>query len=199
MDLHTSYKTLDLMPGSSFKEIKNAYKAKVKQYHPDQYTNQVYSQFIAENKLKEINLAFETLKALHGNVPEASPPSLSKVTSRSTDITTNHSAKKKATSQNIHISQPHQKARKRAKKMACDPIDISHLSKVSSDEYRQARTNAHTTVGKKLQDVSRAESDISQYQTFFENKFFKKKVYEIQSDHRFKWQTLKKLISKSGS
>ena len=199
MDLDTSYKTLDLRPGSSFKDIKNAYKAKVKQYHPDQFTNQVYSQFIAENKLKEINLAFETLKAVHNTVPDAPPPSLSKTSSRSTDTATHYSAKTRAMPPQAHISQPHKKARELAKKMACDPIDISHLSKVSSDEYRQARTNAHTTVGKKLQNLSRTESDISQYQTFFENKFFKKKVYEIQSDHRFKWQALKKLISKSGS
>jgi molecular chaperone DnaJ len=54
------YEVLGVREGSSIEEIKKAYKELVRKYHPDQYQNHPLSD-LAEEKLKEINQAYETL------------------------------------------------------------------------------------------------------------------------------------------
>ena len=61
------YEVLGVREGSSIEEIKKAYKELVRKYHPDQYQNHPLSD-LAEEKLKEINEAYDTLsKQYEGN------------------------------------------------------------------------------------------------------------------------------------
>jgi molecular chaperone DnaJ len=63
------YEVLGVREGSSIEEIKKAYKELVRKYHPDQYQNHPLSD-LAEEKLKEINQAYDTLSKQYesGNV-----------------------------------------------------------------------------------------------------------------------------------
>jgi DnaJ like chaperone protein len=59
---------LGLTPGSSFSEIKAAYRKLSMQYHPDK-VGHLGEEFkkVAEEKMKEINIAYEFLKKKYGN------------------------------------------------------------------------------------------------------------------------------------
>ncbi len=54
------YKVLGVSEGASQEEIRRAYKALVKKYHPDQFTDNPLKE-LANEKLKEINQAYEAL------------------------------------------------------------------------------------------------------------------------------------------
>ncbi len=54
------YEILGLKEGASQEEIKNAYREQVKKYHPDKFNDNPL-QDLAEEKLREINEAYETL------------------------------------------------------------------------------------------------------------------------------------------
>lgn len=54
------YEVLGIRQGASQEEIKKAYRELVKQYHPDKYKNNPLAD-LAEEKLREINEAYETL------------------------------------------------------------------------------------------------------------------------------------------
>lgn len=58
--MRNPYEVLGVREGSSIEEIKKAYKELVRKYHPDQYQNHPLSD-LAEEKLKEINEAYDTL------------------------------------------------------------------------------------------------------------------------------------------
>jgi curved DNA-binding protein CbpA len=55
------YLILGLEPGASVREVKAAYRALVKKWHPDQFHHDPHLQQLAEDKLKEINQAYTTL------------------------------------------------------------------------------------------------------------------------------------------
>lgn len=55
------YEVLGVKPGASEEEIKSAYRKLVKQYHPDQYTNNPLKE-LAEEKLAEVNKAYDMIK-----------------------------------------------------------------------------------------------------------------------------------------
>jgi curved DNA-binding protein CbpA len=55
------YLILGLEPGASLREVKAAYRALVKKWHPDQFHHDPHLQQLAEDKLKEINQAYTTL------------------------------------------------------------------------------------------------------------------------------------------
>lgn len=57
-----SYELLGLQPGASSKAIKKAYRDSVKKWHPDQFASQPQQRQQAEEKLKDINLAFERIQ-----------------------------------------------------------------------------------------------------------------------------------------
>jgi len=61
--LERYYKTLDISSGATEGEIKKAYRDLVKVWHPDRFTHDVELQKKAEEKLKEINLAYEKIIA----------------------------------------------------------------------------------------------------------------------------------------
>ncbi|MEM9539560.1 MAG: DnaJ domain-containing protein [Cyanobacteria bacterium P01_E01_bin.42] len=63
------YERLDLKPGASPEEIKQAYRKLVKKWHPDRFPDEPQRQQQAEEKIKEINEAYEYLKAYPVTVP----------------------------------------------------------------------------------------------------------------------------------
>ncbi|MCM8711087.1 DnaJ domain-containing protein [Clostridium sp. SYSU_GA19001] len=58
--MRNPYEVLEIKEGASKEEIKKAYKELVKKYHPDQYGNNPLRD-LAEEKLREINEAYDTL------------------------------------------------------------------------------------------------------------------------------------------
>jgi curved DNA-binding protein CbpA len=61
--LEWCYRTLGLSPGASRDAIRNAYRDLVKVWHPDRFPNDPRLQEKAQETLKEINLAYETLRS----------------------------------------------------------------------------------------------------------------------------------------
>jgi molecular chaperone DnaJ len=59
------YEVLGLKPGASQEEIKSAYRKLVKKYHPDRYQGNPLAD-LAEEKLREINGAYDALTAKGG-------------------------------------------------------------------------------------------------------------------------------------
>ncbi|QOX62914.1 J domain-containing protein [Anoxybacterium hadale] len=64
--MQNPYEVLGIKEGASQEEIKAAYREQVKKYHPDKYQNNPL-QDLAEEKLQEINEAYETLTKNNGN------------------------------------------------------------------------------------------------------------------------------------
>lgn len=65
MDAKDYYATLGLTPSASQEEAKEAYRELVKQWHPDKLAHNPDLQHIAQEKLKEINAAYEFVKTDH--------------------------------------------------------------------------------------------------------------------------------------
>lgn len=62
--MRNPYEVLGIKEGASIEDIKKAYRELVKKYHPDQYQNNPLSD-LAEEKLKEINQAYDYLISEH--------------------------------------------------------------------------------------------------------------------------------------
>lgn len=65
------YKTLGVEPGASDEEIKRAYRELARKYHPDNYQNNPLAD-LAEEKMKEINEAYDALTRRAGGGSSAS-------------------------------------------------------------------------------------------------------------------------------
>ena len=63
MDIEQSFEILELDPGASKDEIKQSYKDIVTVWHPDRFSNNPRLKQKAEEKLKEVNVAYDTLKS----------------------------------------------------------------------------------------------------------------------------------------
>ncbi|MGM0426577.1 MAG: J domain-containing protein [Thermodesulfobacteriota bacterium] len=61
MNIRQAFYLLDLKPGVTEAEAKQAYKDIVSVWHPDRFSNNPRLRQKAEQKLKEINLAYETV------------------------------------------------------------------------------------------------------------------------------------------
>jgi hypothetical protein len=75
----SSYRHLEIPPGSSWLEVRRAYKRLVKKWHPDHFHNDAKTQSIAAEKIKEINCAFDLLSQhyrTHGALPLSGEPSV---------------------------------------------------------------------------------------------------------------------------
>ena len=59
------YKVLGVSPNATDEEVKQAYRALAKKYHPDNYVNNPIADLAAE-KMKEINTAYETIMQMRG-------------------------------------------------------------------------------------------------------------------------------------
>lgn len=71
-ELHECYRTLDLEHGASLADAKRSYRELVTVWHPDRFVHDPILQKKAEEKLKHINIAFETLRK-HFARQEATP------------------------------------------------------------------------------------------------------------------------------
>ena len=58
------YEALDLKPGASFDEIKDAYKKAMKKYHPDKFSDPDKKKY-AESISRKINVAYDYFKKMH--------------------------------------------------------------------------------------------------------------------------------------
>jgi DnaJ-class molecular chaperone len=63
MNLTASFATLGIDPETDEAQAKRAYKAKVRQWHPDQFLEGSATKAGAEEKLKQINIAYARVKA----------------------------------------------------------------------------------------------------------------------------------------
>ena len=61
-DFQGCYRILDLEPGVTLDEVKRSYRELVKVWHPDRFTGDAKLQQKAEEKLKQINRAYEILE-----------------------------------------------------------------------------------------------------------------------------------------
>jgi deoxyribodipyrimidine photolyase len=61
MELYPHFQTLEVSPGTSFTEVKKAYKEMVKKHHPDQFMQDPEKHQSATKKMKKINGAFREL------------------------------------------------------------------------------------------------------------------------------------------
>jgi TonB family protein len=60
-DYDSDCRTLEVEPGASLEEIRQAYRDQTKVWHPDRFSNDIRLQKKAEEKLKQINLAYQRL------------------------------------------------------------------------------------------------------------------------------------------
>lgn len=67
MDIQKSFQILELDPSASIDDAKQAYKIQVKFYHPDRFVEDPEQKQKAEEKLKEVNLAYEQVKSFLSN------------------------------------------------------------------------------------------------------------------------------------
>ncbi|MGI0490041.1 J domain-containing protein, partial [Pantanalinema rosaneae CENA516] len=77
-EMNQYYELLGLQPGASQAEVKQAYRELAKVWHPDRYTQDAHQQRQAEEKLKQLNEAYQRLKDYQP------PPSSRATTPRST-------------------------------------------------------------------------------------------------------------------
>jgi TonB family protein len=78
-DYDSDCRILEIEPGASLEEIRQAYRDQTKVWHPDRFSNDIRLQKKAEDKLKQINLAYQRLC---GREPYE-PPVLNRSTERS--------------------------------------------------------------------------------------------------------------------
>ena len=69
-DLRECYRLLEVEPGAPLDEVKRAYRELVKVWHPDRFTHDPKLQRKAQEKLKQINAAYERI-CLGGPIPQA--------------------------------------------------------------------------------------------------------------------------------
>ncbi len=63
-NLERYYKTLHLAPGASFDEVKRAYRALVKVWHPDRFSQTPHLQQQALEKIQAINRAYAKIRSV---------------------------------------------------------------------------------------------------------------------------------------
>jgi DnaJ-class molecular chaperone len=63
MDIKKSFQILDVREEASEKEVRQAYRDMVSVWHPDRFSGKPRLKIKAEEKLKETNAAYETLRA----------------------------------------------------------------------------------------------------------------------------------------
>ncbi len=80
-DLHDCYRILDLKPGATLEEVKRSYRELVKVWHPDRFGNDPSLQHKAQEKLKEINYAYDRIcKSVVGEPQYKTKPAQSRST-----------------------------------------------------------------------------------------------------------------------
>ncbi|KAF0177979.1 MAG: heat shock protein DnaJ domain protein [Limisphaerales bacterium] len=72
-NLQECYRLLDVEPDASLEEVKRSYRELVKVWHPDRFANDPSLQAKAQEKLKQINLAYERLCEAKGVESHSKP------------------------------------------------------------------------------------------------------------------------------
>ena len=78
--LRRAYAVLGLKPGTPVGQVRRRYKALVKRWHPDRYATDPAGQAEAENRMREINVAYRRLAAALLTGREESPTASQKTT-----------------------------------------------------------------------------------------------------------------------
>lgn len=73
MDIQRSFEILELHRSASLDEAKQAYKDIVNVWHPDRFSNNPRLKQKAEGKLKEVNIAYETVSSFLSRKQEVEP------------------------------------------------------------------------------------------------------------------------------
>jgi curved DNA-binding protein CbpA len=73
MDIQRSFEILELHRSASLEEAKQAYKDIVNVWHPDRFSNNPRLRQKAEGKLKEVNVAYETVRSFLSRNQEVEP------------------------------------------------------------------------------------------------------------------------------
>lgn len=71
MRLDDAYRLLDLSPGASDDDVKRAWRDLTKVWHPDRFAHDAELRRRAEEKVKTLNEAFETIRAARGGAAGA--------------------------------------------------------------------------------------------------------------------------------
>lgn len=77
-EINRCYRALELEPGASLEQVKQAWRELVKVWHPDRFPNDAKMQHKAQERLKDINGAYEILSRF---LASGTPPSGSQATS----------------------------------------------------------------------------------------------------------------------
>jgi curved DNA-binding protein CbpA len=73
MELQRCYEVLGIQAPASPEAVRQAYKAQVKFFHPDRFSDDPDQQRLAQERLKEVNAAYEALQAYQARGPEEAP------------------------------------------------------------------------------------------------------------------------------
>src|SRR5689334_6408314 len=73
-DPNECYRILEVQPGAGWEEVKRSYRELVRVWHPDRFVHDPPLQHKAQEKLKQINLAFQRLKERLSTEKEYSEP-----------------------------------------------------------------------------------------------------------------------------
>lgn len=74
MNRSECYRILGLQPGASNDELKAAYRRLAKTWHPDKFTGRKREQQRATERMKEINIAYETLQSGNSQTESSDEP-----------------------------------------------------------------------------------------------------------------------------
>jgi curved DNA-binding protein CbpA len=85
MELQRCYEVLGIQVTASPEAVHQAYKTQVKFFHPDRFTGDPDQQRLAEERLKEVNAAYETLQTIQARGPSEAPRPKASSTERSPD------------------------------------------------------------------------------------------------------------------
>jgi curved DNA-binding protein CbpA len=73
MELQRCYEVLGIQAPASPEAVRQAYKVQVKFFHPDRFSGDPDQQRLAQERLKEVNAAYEALQAYQARDPEEAP------------------------------------------------------------------------------------------------------------------------------
>ncbi|MCG6907447.1 MAG: J domain-containing protein [Desulfobacteraceae bacterium] len=90
MELQRCYEVLGIQAPASPEAVHQAYKAQVKFFHPDRFTDDPGQRRLAEERLKEVNAAYEALQTYQARAPEEAPRPRAATAERSPDRSSEH-------------------------------------------------------------------------------------------------------------
>ena len=144
MEIQRCFETLELPKDSSVEDVRQAYKDLVNIWHPDRVGDNPRLKKKAEEKLKDINLAYEELSSFLSSRPKT-PPTVQKKPSEQPETEVFHSADraktetKKAPKPNVEI-QPKPNFFSGLWGFLSKALDVLNAAKGSSNEPMRTRT-----------------------------------------------------------